>query len=517
MKRLIVDIEKGSSKPKVINETQTYRVIAEDDALSIFQGYCLNEDADYVGGPVAPIGENQGLFVFASYSNSVLKIEYDHLASHRLYSYSFNDNIIVVNNPLFLAEYLWENYAHKLELCIDAAYSMLALGYLPPPQTPYVDVFGGAPSTVTKVYFGGKMVQTKKLDVVDTDSTSFDIYEFDDMFEDALRRQLNARVASTRTFAYLSGGLDSRYVCLKLKKCGADFNTLTFGEPGCDDINIANDVSRSLGQKQINVPLVNGNYLEKIETYHINSGGLVNFLGAAHLDYAMQLVGHDCDLVFTGLMGDVVVGSYSRPFSPHEFVYSKKAFKQSLFAKNQLQGFNDATEYFFKVKAPGAVVNGDYVISDRTNSLSPFLDPIFYNYASRIPMHFKAGQKLYFQLVAENITNLAVARWQKSGIKPKNFKLNKVFSKIKWFVSGVLRRLSISTREDMNPFNNWFKNNSSLRAYYDELFENAISVIENDDLRELLKAEYRSINYRRKCNALTVLLSHKRLIDAYNR
>ena len=517
MKRFIVEFERDSIHPKIINETNTFKVIEKEESLSIFQGYCLDKNNKYTEAPLAELGENQGLFVFAKFTNGILKIETDHLASHRLYYCSLSDRIILSNNPLFIVDYLWEHYSHPLELCSDAAYSMLSLGYLPPPQTPYENVFGFAPNTLTEIYFGNKTFQKSKAHIVATDPEDFDVYEFDKMFEDAVRRQLKVSKGSKPVLAYLSGGLDSRYVCMKISQNVEEFNTLTFGEVGCEDISIANEVSLSLCQNQINVPLVNGNYLKKIEDYHSNTGGLVNFLGAAHLDYAMKLVSHDCDLVMTGLLGDVVLGSFSGTYSPLNFVYSKRAFQNSLYAKSQLESLNEATEYIFKIKGPGAVVNGDYVISDRTNSLSPFLDPIFYNYASRIPMHLKYQQRIYFKLVEEGIINLADVKWQKSGIKPKNFILNRVFSKIKWFISGILRRLSIATPEDMNPFNKWFRTNAPLRIHYDDLFWSNLANVKEKSLRIILEEEYKSTNYRRKCNALTVVLSNKKLINAYNR
>lgn len=511
MEKFLIEVDLQTLEYECTDATKTFTLVEAEDHAIFIQGVALDGNSYTRDKQILINSEGclKGLFVVVRIYKSRVTIETDHLASRRLYTSMLGRYLIISNNPLFISDYIKEKGGSP-RLNEEAALTLLAIGYLPAPLTMIAGVNSLEPNSVYTFTSMGESSVSKPFE--DYSSLNYTPGLLHEKFHTAVLRIGNyVKTYNKDAFFYLSGGLDSRYTVLCGHEQGWITKTLTFGQSGCQDISIANDICSNLGIAQINVPLGNGDYLKNVSKYFECSAGQVSYIGAAHLQYAVETLGFEELVAVTGLIGDAVFGSYTKKFKAENYIYSQKAYEKTSVIKLRFQRYKTSEEYIFDCKAPFAAINGDYCISDNVESYSPFMDPDLYFYCRDLEPNLKRDQGVYFDLINSKYPKLGTWVWQKTGFRPVNKNFSKICSNIKWLVSGILRRLSIKTREDMNPFNFWIRNSSALKEFIMEYDSFDYPEEVSKELVSLLREELSKENSRRKFNSITCIEAIKRV------
>jgi asparagine synthetase B (glutamine-hydrolysing) len=133
-----------------------------------------------------------------------------------------------------------------------------------------------------------------------------------------------------RILATLSAGLDSRVVCAAAADLElGDVTTLTYGESGSFEVDLAERVAEALDSNHRFIPFNGGRWLiEKLDEAVTAGEGMTHVIDTARMLYALETVDpSEYGMLHTGLSGDFVFGSFvrsadleraSRAFSPDE-------------------------------------------------------------------------------------------------------------------------------------------------------------------------------------------------------
>jgi asparagine synthase (glutamine-hydrolysing) len=107
----------------------------------------------------------------------------------------------------------------------------------------------------------------------------------------------------------LSGGLDSRSIVGAMNKDRRqDLVTVTFGIRGCDEAKIAEDISRKADMRHMFVEIDSDEVITPYSEHGVFITDGMNCIGAGSLLFAYKKVKPHIDVLFDGLMGNVLPG-----------------------------------------------------------------------------------------------------------------------------------------------------------------------------------------------------------------
>ena len=286
MKNFILDINRQSGEYNLISDIKTPKIQEKDGKLDILFGF-VKDSNSYHDNIDALKKINKGLFARISLDtiNKSIEVETDHVSSKALFYYASNENVVLSNNPLKIARYLKSRYDIAIEIEKEAILSMLSFGYLIEPMSFFKNIIRFKRNTITYFKIKNYSVIEKPEEV--TSKRSYKIDKISELFKNALSAKLNI-IKDDKVYFYLSGGLDSRYVCMEAKKMGFTVKALNFGEKNCDDLKLAKTISQKENFELEQIELDQGNYLLRVSDYFEANGGQVCFLSAAHLVHAVK-------------------------------------------------------------------------------------------------------------------------------------------------------------------------------------------------------------------------------------
>lgn len=337
-----------------------------------------------------------------------------------------------------------------------------------------------------------------------TESKNETIENLNELFNEAVRIQFSKDDEyKYKYIAPLSGGLDSRMTVMVANKLGfKDCLNVTCSQNGYLDEKIAKKISSDINNKWLFFALDNGNYLKNIDDCLICNDGMALYSGSSHVLEMFKNINFDLYGIYhTGQLGDAVLGSYlSNPYKEkpnlHNGAYSNLIVNKLKSKIIPIINNYDNEEIFkFYNRAFNGVLNGDWTVNQFTESASPFCDIDFLKYALKIDPKYKYKEKIYIEWILKKHPDIANYRWEKVGIKPT---LSDVKIKLYHYSEKIIRKFFIRKQRSMNPFNDWYKNNPSLREYvsqylnsnmcllgsYPELYKDCNYLIEKGSLTE---------------------------------
>lgn len=215
-----------------------------------------------------------GMFAFGFYqpASESLWLGRDHLGEKPLY-YALRNNLVLgfasetralVRAGLGGREYDLKGLAH-----------LMRKGSISPPHTHYADIRMLRPGhaiTISlesgdwnEVAYWEHPYRTRSCTQPGTLPTSDELKNLESVIQESFRRRMRADVP---VGAFLSGGVDSSFVCARLLDAGiADLHTFTVvmpGQPGDESVQ-AREISKVLGTTHREIPLELGNSLEWLE------------------------------------------------------------------------------------------------------------------------------------------------------------------------------------------------------------------------------------------------------------
>jgi asparagine synthase (glutamine-hydrolysing) len=467
---------------------------------------------------VNKLDANFSLSIFDKKDNKLF-LSSDHLGTKNLYYYySKKLEIFIYASELKVVSKLLRENNIQITLNKDAIYSMLSLSYMIDDITYVEEIKKINPGTILELDINNFDLNLEKYHkfkrITNNNLTHQEVIDnYSKLLEKSVKKQYSIDFEyKKKHIGFLSGGLDSRVSILFGKYLGfKDITTLTFSESNTLDEKIAQEISSTNKFDHYFRSLDNGIYLSRdLEKYVKANDGMISIAGASHLYSTVENFNFSSfGLMHTGLIGDAVFGSVtSDNFNYSSILYNNIAINNSKTIKEYLKKLNDKELYIYTLKTPNAVINGDISASNMIDSMSPFFDKDLLEFSLTVPNKFKYDQKIYFDIFKRNYSFMYKYKWEKTGWYPKSYWINKVFGKIKWLRNGVLNRLGLIGKRDMNPFVYWLKKNPQLKNNIENIFNQNIDLIKDNKLKKLLIDQFNK-RPRDKFMVLTILLSYK--------
>jgi asparagine synthase (glutamine-hydrolysing) len=412
----------------------------------------------------------------------------------------------------------------KPKLSEESAYFLLTFGYMLGDHTLIEGVKKLQPGSTMRLC-NGKLSKDKYYILGNTpylnDSETKAIRELDERFRFAIKAEYDKDLEyNYNHIATLSGGLDSRMNVCYAKKIGyANILNITFSQSNYLDELIAKNIASDWGYGFLFYSLDNGNYLKDIESPTIANDGLVLFSGSAHmLKMVSNVAWGDKGLLHTGQIGDLVLGSYLQTPEHNkvsEEIIIKTAYSSMLMSKNgeyfikQLASYYDTDELFaFGERCVNGVFNGFRAIETFSEYASPFLHIDFLDYAMHLSPKLRYKERIYLDWILREAPEASRYPWEKTHLPINAGRFRNFMARGARFIRKKL--LGPSSKDSMNPFDYWYKNNDQLRRYFDKYFqENLILLSSYPALQADTNLIYEIGTPLEKTQSLTLLAAMK--------
>ncbi len=216
-------------------------------------------------------------------------------------------------------------------------------------------------------------------------------------------------------------------------------------------------------------------------------------------------------------MGDVILGTFfsnskrNSKADISKFAYSKRALNMLDIDKiNYLK--NEEIFNFYNRGFNGAL-SGNLAFQENLESFSPFYDVDFMDYCLKIPVKLRKDHYIYYKWVKNKYYDAANFYYEKRKGKittPKVI-INIRFGTIR-IINKVLKILGFKgifgndTKNAMNPFDYWYKENNYFKEFVDKYyFDNIENINIDSDILKKIKEMFEFGITTEKLQVLTLL------------
>lgn len=470
-------------------------------------------------------------FIFSKEQKTV-HVFNDHLASKCIYYYYHPSKGFAFSSEMHvLSKILSENDIEK-NYDKDGIYYLALYGQMFDDFTVVKEIKRLEYGSVLKFSLENKKLEKKKYYSINkkiVDQKHEDVIEnVNSLMTKAINREWRKDLDNDykQHITLISGGMDSRVNSLIAHHNGySKINSYTYGEPNSSDVRIAGKIAKDNFYTHMQFNLNNGDFFYEniLEDYIKACDGLTIFTAPAIMVNALSRLNKtNYGLLHTGQIGDVIFGSFLRP----NFDIKKNKNKIGLtgFVKhtellNRIESLDSILDrydgldyelYTYEQRQINGTLTGDRVASNFIDHLSPFFDIDLINYMVTVPNKYKINQKIYFDWLKKDHSELLNYEWEKIGLKPNsdfNLKYGSFFKK---YINGGKKFFKLKY-DSMNPIGVWLSENQKILKSFDKIFENNIVIVDDNQLKEDLIQIYKDdiFEYRNKFTVISVLLSLK--------
>lgn len=417
--------------------------------------------------------------------NEQILVYTDRLSNHPVYYYN-NKSDVIISNKIQLIILKMRNLGLSPQLNMVGAYSMLTYGYMYANYTLIDGIRRLTPGHYLQVqnksveevkYYS--IVRLKESDICETDI----LKHINDLFCEGMALQIQKnKEYSYANIAALSGGLDSRMTVYALKEIGAsNVVTFTYAETGQIDQILPQKISKKLGYRWLFKSLDNGLDLMNIEEAISLSDTRGYYVWAAQLnDFLRYIDKNQLGLVHTGVIGDVVIGSFCHEKSQIDMGYKIGNGAYSCVLLNKLNEYikepicYDSYEQgmMYNRAFNGACLGYSTVFQNYTEALSPFMYSKLFDFCLSLPPSIRYQHDLYYKWVQKHYPD--AAKYSHNGLKIHQSNLyftiqNKkiYFDTLPSRICGILNK-KLKKDFGMNPIQYWYQSNAELKKNMDD-------------------------------------------------
>lgn len=350
------------------------------------------------------------------------------------------------------------------------------------------------------------------------------IDKIDELFRKAIKREYDKDLEyGYNHLVCLSAGRDSRMNTWVAHELGYQDNVLniTFSESDELDETIPKQIARDLKHEWIFKSLDNGNCVYNIEEVMKKACGEVHYGTLCHSNFMMKNLNlEDFGLLHTGQVGDLEYYGDNRlilsknNLEKVSYIYSKKLLKKVL-KKEIIKKYYKNEEIFNHINRGIHVTCESSIIYPELQIISPFLDIDFMQYCLKIPNRTKIWSQLYDKWIVKKYPKAAKYTHNGRKIGEKEIKILGRNIPISQLVPRILRKIGIlKSKKGMNPFDEWYKNNSKVREILDNYFKENIKKLGNyEELKKDCEYLYNIGSAREKTQVITLLAVLKLYFD----
>lgn len=398
----------------------------------------------------------------------------DHFSLKPIFYLPFENGLIVASEVQEIAKFCRHNHI-SIHLDLVGAYSMLTYGYMYGDYTLIKEIKKLHEGNIFR--YSNEKISFEAYHTIKNESISISEEDAVNKIEQLFCRAIELEVKKNKLHHYenvipLSAGMDCRmtsYVFKKLfNQCAINF---TYSETGECDCEIPAKMASELHNRWIFKSLDNGLDLYNIDEAIKLSDGLIYYAWPAQLNDFLKCVNtKNWGIVHTGVLGDVVIGTFVTKNSSYDYnigdgAYSKKMIKR-------LKKYLSVKEKNYEIgMIQNRGINGaclGYALTFRhyVEDLSPFLNVDFFDFCLSIPIKMKQRHKLYYAWVNKYYPE--VKKYKHNGVSIKGSRTIKFCGK-ECRVSAIPDilvnniRAKINPDYGMNPFQSWYDNNHELQ------------------------------------------------------
>lgn len=443
--------------------------------------------------------EFRGEFAGALYDKKLQQwiIFSDHLSTKNLYYALIDGNFICAESLNFIYTLLKEN-----NICyhFDANNAMLLLTYgamiedktlasevLKLKQGFYLKFTNKTSISIERFY---KLSNKSNLNLTEEECVD----NIDNLFKNAVRENFEKdNEYGYKHFVALSAGLDCRMTSFVAHELGYEKQlNYTFSQTSYYDQIVPQEMTAFLNHEWIFKALDNGMWLYDIEEATRLSGGQCTYYTVAHTNSLFKYLDFkDLGMVHTGQIGDVTISIGYKNIEPFRFgdgAYSPQDIKEVNFIPSE--NFENKELGMYNYRYLGATNYGIQNYYPYTETLSPFMNLDFLEFALSIPNKLRYNHVLYKKWIIERHPDAAKFVWEKIGCKITDPVLNIghrmiPIKKIPHKILNQFRLKDYDSKRYMNPLGYYLANNNELRRYLWTYFD-YVDVIENEKLKKIL-------------------------------
>lgn len=451
----------------------------------------------------------------------------NHTGDKTIFYYSKGNEIIFASEIKHIVKCMKENNI-KYTMDKRGIYCILTYAYMYNDLTTIQEIKRLIPGNYIKIENGKiDIIPYYKVsnDVIDTGETEEQIMaNIEDKFKKAVELQVN----KNKEYGYddvapLSAGLDSRMTNYMIKKVSdKPIYNITYSQTGQLDEKTPANISAELKNHWIFKNLDNGLALYYIDESIVFSDGILYYVWPSQLyDFIKILDSGNIGIVHTGVIGDVIIGTFFKNPNKQNYEIGDGAYSKRLLDK--LKEIIDIKDYenheigmMYNRAFNGAVLGYSMVFEYYTEAISPFMNIEFMEYCMSLPLKYRKNHNIYYKWVrkyhpdaakySHNGKKIPKEKSIKIGIKGKQYPISSIPSMINNKV-----RPKLFKNNNMNPIQYWYETNDTLKNIMDGYFNNYICLMDNyKDIQLDMKELYSTGTAMEKTQVISVLAFMKK-------
>lgn len=447
--------------------------------------------------------------------------------------YFYDNDILIFASDIYEVKELGRRFKAEFSLDIESAYNLITYSYMMEDKTllkQVKKVKAGCFLCASKQSINLMRYHRFNNEILYTSNSEKILNQMDELFREAVKLEYE----KDNEYGYwhitsLSGGLDSRMTTWVANDLGyKNIVNMTFSKSGYLDQTIAQEISTYLGTRFIFKSLDDCEYIKYVDRVTKMNSGMSCYSGAAHGLSMMELVDFKrMGLIHTGMLGDVIVGTFSSYPYHGNAQKGQGAYSETL--KDRLNTIENEyeNEELFKLYGRGfnCALNSSSVSQHYGEVVSPFIDIDFMQFCLNVDVALRYKHKLYYKWILSKYPEAGSFIYEKKGIKVSSPLLKHDFFR-KLFVEAprkvekanarVKYKLGISNTnaysKNMNPFEFWYQTNFEMSNFINNYFKENIYILDGyKQLQDDVDRMFSNSNAREKMQILTLLSACKQL------
>lgn len=353
-----------------------------------------------------------------------------------------------------------------------------------------------------------------------------------DELDRRFRKAVDRIFAKNEEYGYrgecdLSGGMDGRMAAWVAHDLGyRNVLNVCYCQSGGLDHTVSRRIARDLGYEYYFLPMDGGDLLMDVDEVVEKFGGQVTYVICTGANRAMkEFEARGIALSATGLMAGEYEATYAEnihtPPTDLFFHYSQVV---PFMLPDEYKTDYDNNEQMNLYEQDSLLFMASVGVRQQVcEAVSPYVDVEFLEFAYRVPLKWRTHRFLAEKWIVDKYPEAAKYVWQKTG-KPidKTYRnelyLPKVMNDIHNFFLRCVNKAARMTglpvqfahKQDMNPFEVWYRTNPRLREFLGRYYQENIDRIQEPRLRTDVEKTFTQGNARDKVQAVNLLAVYKR-------
>ena len=463
--------------------------------------------------------------------SGVLRAFTNHSGEKTVYYTVQGDQFVVASHNNILTEILRENHL-PVTPDLEACKELVALGSLLHGKTPFQGVrrvTAGRAVTIS----GGQSTESQYHMFRNIPEHEMSLEECIDELDKRFRKAVDRIFSKNAEYGYrgecdLSAGTDSRMAAWIAHDLGyQNVINICYSHSGNLDHTVSQKIAHALKNKYVFIPLDGGDFLTEVDEVVDKFGGQVTYLICTGANRAMKKIqDSNVALCVTGLLGELAKGDWAKDQIHTAPCYTEQRYSYVVPLNPSLQ---DSDQYdnreqlnFYEYGLP-LMYSSLLVRQHQCEGFSPFLDVDCLEFLFRIPIQFRASKQLIMKWMVQKYPKAAEYVWQTKRMPVSYAYYHKrywpaVLDDVRTFGIRCINKacrichlpIQLTTRQDMNPFDIWYRTNSDLRKFLQSYYEANLPLVTDPALRQLLTETYTKGAARDKLQVINLLAVYRR-------